>query len=331
MLGGANIVVDPAINPAYSGAFYRGLEQAGNQWERLCATRRSDRKTEDIPIVGRAPAVRRWDGSRQPGGALEVKKTIEHLKFECSVGAVLDDLDDDQSGDLQRVIGEVGRRIANYPNKMVFGDLFDNAEVTTSRFGASWESTSAAFFDTDHSYTGGEYTTNQDNDLTTNITTVASPTAAEFRTAVKGAVATALGYKDDRGEPYYEGMPPTGIVLVVPPDYLDVALEYAQSNTVPASGVAASVDNVRQGLSVEVICNLYQSNVDRFAVMLDSAGEDRPFLASIRRDIRLQSSLSGAGSVSRGVFMDDMEHYGADIRLEVAFAAWQRIVLHTFT
>lgn len=332
MLGGTNIVVDPAINPAYSGAFYRGLEAAGNMWERLCATRRSTRQFEEVPIVGRAPAVRRWDGSRQPGGALEVKKTIRHLKFECSVGAVLDDLEDDQSGDLQRVIGEVGKRIANYPNKLVLGDLGDNAEVTTSRFGASWESSSAAFIDTDHSYPGF-YTTNQDNDLTTNINTVADPTLAEFRTAVKGAIAAMRAFKDDQGELYWEGNPWQRILLVVPPDYEDVAMEYANSRLISAAGgqTGDSVENQMTG-RVDVLVNAYASSVDYFDIIAeDTGGEDRPYLCSIRRDIRLQSSRSGAGEVSRGVFMDDTEHYGADIRLEGAFAAWQRIVRHKFT
>lgn len=331
MLGGAGIVVDPAINPAYGAAFYAGIERASSDWERICAVRRSTRKTEEVAIVGRAPAVRQWDGSRSPGGAFEYTKTIRHLKFECSVGAVLDDLEDDQSGDLQRVVGQVGTRIANFPNKLVFGTMFDNAEVTTSRFGASWESSSAAFFDTDHSYTRGAYTTNQDNDLTTNITTVASPTAAEFRTAVKGAIAAMRGFKDDRNEPYWEGMPFSRVLLIVPPDYEDVALEYANSNLKPASGVAASVQNV-QGGNVDVIVNVYASNVDRFVVVADDApGEDRPFLCSMRRDVRLQSVRSGPGNVDRGTFMDDTEYYGADIRLEGAFAAWQRAILHTFT
>lgn len=331
MLGGSNILVQAGINPGYSGAFIRALEATSNDWTRISSERPSQRRTETVPITGRAPAVRQWTGTRQTGGALEKQKTITHLKFETSVEVEKDTLDDDQSGDMQKVIGSLGTRIGNYPNKVVFGDLIDNAEVTTSRFGASWESTSAAFLDTDHSYTGGVYTTNQDNDLTFAAATGTLPTLSELQGGVQQAQAAILGMKDDQGEPYWEGNPPQRWILVVPPAYAQVAKQFAQSANVPAYGMTGvAADNILRG-SVEVIVNLYTSASTKIWVIAEAGGEARPFGISMRRGVRLQAVRSTPGTNDRTTFDTDIEAYGADIRLEGFYGEFQSICLLTVT
>ena len=144
-----------------------------------------------------------------------------------------------------------------------------------------------------------------------------NPTTAEFRTAVKNAIARLLSFKDDQGEPMSFGA--TGLVAVVPPSLLITASE-ALNTTLVGGGDT----NVLQGAAT-IISFPHLSATDTW-YLLKTNQSVRPFIFQDRMPLEFtaQEQNSDQG------FRKEKYLYGLRARYRVTYGYWQYALKLTF-
>jgi phage major head subunit gpT-like protein len=299
----------PVVNPSIlekglRAELFAAYEAGAAFWPKLAMRIPSTAPQENYGWLGTPPSLREWTDERVPRGLLDHKFTIVNKDWEATIAVDRNAFEDDQTGQLALRVRELGERAKRHPDELISKLLADgeSAACYDGQF----------FFDTDHSEgdSGG-----QSNDLTFDVATPSSPTAAEFAGAFKQARKALRDFKDDRGMPFNLTLP--NPVCMVP-----TSMEAAAEEALHAK-ILANNSNALVG-AAELMVNPLLSNADRFYLFV-SGNAIKPLIFQERRGVTA-AGLRGDGEDG---FFRKTWHFGVDARYNVGYGLWQYAVLTT--
>ncbi|EGK71980.1 Mu-like prophage FluMu major head subunit [Methyloversatilis universalis FAM5] len=126
----------------FKAAFKKGFDGVAPQWDQIATRVPSTTSQEDYAWLGDMPAIREWVGDRVVRGLAESGYTIKNKSYELTVGVKRDKIEDDQYGIYTPLMQDMGQRVRQFPDKLVFGLLKDG--FTTLCYDGQY------FFDNDH-------------------------------------------------------------------------------------------------------------------------------------------------------------------------------------
>jgi len=279
------------------------------QWQKIAMTVTSTKASETYAWLGSTPKMREWKDERIPKGLIESNFTITNRKWEGSLAVDREALEDEQYGQILIRARELATEAKRHPDELVFSLLQDGFSTTGSTGDLSGEDIACydgkAFFATDHSDTGAEYTTAQSNKGTSELSA----------TTLQVAITTMRKFKDDRGRP--KGINPTD--LVVPPDLEWTARELLNSTYYPEEGstTAKLATNVLKGV-LNLIVSPYLTDTNNWFV-LDTSHVIKPIIFQLRVPVEFKA-LEGD---SEHAFKNDEYLYGVRARYNVGFGDWR--------
>jgi len=157
----------------------------------------------------------------------------------------------------------------------------------------------------------------QSNKLTSEAINVDDPTTEEFKAAMKLAIGTMLGFKDDQGEPM--ALSATGLICIVPTTMYLAALEAVNATMV------SSTSNVLSG-AARVISFPWLTNLSKWYLMKTN-GVIRPFIFQDREPVE----FTALTEESDEGFRREKFLYGVRARYRLAYGYWQFAVRVDFT
>lgn len=229
-------------------------------------TRIENDGTDVLRMLGAPPRMQEMKGTVRPQGLLDLTgPTIVNLNWEVSMDVSRQDLSKDSLlGIYKSRIQEMANEIINHPYERALAFLEAGAAST---YGLAYDG--QYFFDTDHVDKGAKFTTSQVNYQTTNIGSPSAPTLSEFETSFKAMRATMAKYKDDQGRSINGGGKGiSGLAVLIPFDYLDVAEKLFNSQMIPAN-TGSTTGSVTNPLykAAEILAEPAMTNSDRYFLL----------------------------------------------------------------
>lgn len=173
----------------------------------LVYKRPSTQSVDTYTRLGAAPMPEEWLGDLKYKAANEFSYSVENKRYRVGIRVGAKTVKFQQWDEVANLTGNLGAKARALPIKLL-----------TTKLEAGFASTcedGQFFFDTDHADPGAEYTTSQDNDLTS----AGTPTDLQIATAIRAIKNSFRGRKDDRGDPFgLNPMGPSNLVIMVPPN-----------------------------------------------------------------------------------------------------------------
>lgn len=264
--------------------------------------------SETYRWLGTVPNMRQWGTGRLARGLRTESYSIENQKYEATIAVDRDEISDDQTGQIRVRIAELAQRAATHKDYLI-AQLLIYGE--TSGYN-SYDG--VTFFNDAHS--SGD-SGSQDNTLTYDATDGDDPTVAEFKGALKAAIAQMLAYKDDQGEPMM--IAASGLLCVVPPTMYFTALEAINASLVD------STSNVLEG-AARVISLPWLTDASKW-YLLKTDGVVRSFIFQDREPVE----FSALAEDSEESFKREKFLYGVRARYAMSYGYWQYAVSMDFT
>lgn len=265
----------------------------------------SDR--EDYRWLGTVPRVREWGTGRLAQGLRTESYSIENLKYEATIEVDRDEISDDQTGQIRLRVGELAQRAATHKDYLVSQLLIGGESAGNHAYDG------VSFFSAAHvSGASG----NQGNLLSAAAGDPDSPTVEEFKEALKAAIGTMLGFKDDQGEPML--LSATGLVCVVPPTML-----FAATEAVSATVTDMSANSLR-GIA-RVIAFPWLTDRSKW-YLLKTDGVIRPFIFQDREPVEFNALTEDSDEG----FRREKFLFGVRARYRMAYGYWQFAVRTDF-
>ncbi len=287
--------------------FFDRFEGTTTYYQDLATRIPSNSDSENYKWLGTVPKMREWGSGRLAKGLRTESYSVENLKYEATIEVDRDEIADDQTGQIRVRIGELARRAATHKDFLLAQLLSNGAS------GGYHSYDGVPFFSAAH--VSGESGA-QDNDLTYNADDAGDPTTAEFKAALKQAIATMLVFKDDQGEPMNIGV--SGLVCVVPPSMLFTAMEAVNAS------VIANTDNVVKGIA-RVIALPWLSAASTW-YLLKTDGVIRPFIFQDREPVE----FGALTETSEESFKREKLLFGVRARYRMTYGYWQFAVRTVF-
>jgi phage major head subunit gpT-like protein len=287
--------------------FFTRFEATAQHYKDLATRVESTTDSEKYAFLGTVPQMREWAGGRLAKGLRAESYNIENLKYEATIEVDRDEIDDDQTGQIRIRVGELALRAATHKDYLI-AQLLSNGE------GADFKSYDGLPFISESHQSGGSGV--QSNLLSADAVAPDEPTTAEFKLALKAAIAKMMGFKDDQGEPMM--LLADGLVCVVPPTMFFTASE------VVSAAIIGDTTNILKNIA-RVISFPWLTDLSKW-YLLGLAGVVRPFIFQDRAPVEFgaleQDSDTG---FRREVFL-----YGVRARYRIAYGYWQYAVRTDF-
>lgn len=267
----------------------------------------SNSDSETYRWLGTVPKMREWGTGRVARGLRSESYSIENLKYEATIEVDRDEIADDQTGQIRIRVGELAQRAATHKDFLI-------AQLLISGESAGYHSYDGVPFFSD-AHASGE-SGSQDNKLSYDAADADDPTDAEFKAALKQAIATMLGFKDDRGDPMSMGA--SGLVCAVPLTMYFTALEAINAT------ILNNTSNVLQGVA-RVIALPWLSDASKW-YLLKTDGVVRPFIFQDREPVEFSALAEG----TEEAFKREKYLYGVRARYRLAYGYWQFAVRTDF-
>ena len=287
--------------------FMQRYDAAVTYFQDLATRIASTKPSEKYRWLGSVPRMRQWGTGRLAKGIRAEAYDVVNEKYEATIEVERDEVDDDQTGAIRVRIGELAIRAASHKDFLI-SDLLKNG--ATSGYN-SYDGVS--FFNDAHA--SGD-SGNQDNKLGASATAPTDPTVAEFKTALKAAIAALLAFKDDTGDPL--SVTATGLACVVPPSMYLTALEAVNAT------IISNTTNVLAG-AARVIAYPWLSLATTW-YLLKTDGVMRPFVFQDRRALEVKSLAEGSSEE----FLREKYLYGVSARYAMTYGLWQYAVSNVF-
>ncbi|MEK6674659.1 MAG: Mu-like prophage major head subunit gpT family protein [Planctomycetota bacterium] len=301
-------IIDTGLNVAgLRSEFFQRYDATTSYWQDLATRIASNKDKESYKWLGSIPKIREWGQGRLARGVRTESYEVTNLKYEATLEIDRDEIDDDQTGQIKVRVNELAQRAATHKDYLI-SQLLINGE--TSGFN-SYDGVS--FFNDAH--VSGD-SGNQDNKLGASATAPTDPTVAEFKTALRAAIAAMLAFKDDVGDPVSLGA--TGLVCVVPPSMYLNALE-----TVGAS-IIANTSNILQS-AARIIAFPWLTTATKW-YLLKTDGVVRPFVFQDRAPVE----FTALENQSDEGFRREKYLYGVRARYAMTYGMWQHATVTTF-
>lgn len=298
--------------PGLKAEFFQRFSEVVKRtfFEQLSTRIASNKDKETFAFLGSVPPMREWGTGRKARGLFSESFDVKNLKYELTLEVDMDEVDDDQLGQIRIRISELADRAATHKDALIAQLLINGA---TSGFD-SYDGVS--YFNAAH--VSGD-SGSQSNILSQSGTTDPDdPTTAEFSKALKTAIASMLGLVDDQGEPMVISLD-SGLFVVVPPTMMWTALESINSTLV------SSTTNVLQG-AAQVITFPYITATDTF-YLLYTGSTVRPFIFQDRAPVEFHA-LENASETG---FLREKYLYGVRARYRMTYGYWQHAIKITFS
>jgi phage major head subunit gpT-like protein len=114
-----------ALRTAVSLAYNDGFKAVAVNYPKVASTIQSTSKSNTYGWLGEMPEMREWIGGRVIKDMAEQGYVIENKQFESSLGVKRIDIEDDNIGTYNMLYSQLGRTVANFPEKLVFGIFKD--------------------------------------------------------------------------------------------------------------------------------------------------------------------------------------------------------------
>jgi len=266
--------------------FAKSLEQADRNIpvSQLCLRTSSDVLSERYGFADSAPAMKPYTGVRRAKqiGAKYVDLTNE--EWDNAVDLSINELQRDQTGTIQRRIGELATRAAYLPWRMIQDTLLGNRSPTgydgVGLFSASHVNGSSG--------TQTNILTNSQVS-TLNIATATAPTPEEAAIFIPDVVGYMLNYKDDEGEPMHETA--SQFLVLCHPNVWP-----AFNTAINANALAGSRTNPLSILPVSfgVVPCLKFSSADVFYLARVDSANNKPFILQTEQEPTLSYKAEGS-------------------------------------
>lgn len=243
----------------------------------------SDSEIENYNWLGTAPKMQEWGSEFKYSEVPNYNATLRNRDWQSGELVKKGDIRRDKTGQVRTLMGQLGSAAATHPEE-VFSTMLVSSETAggTDLYDQAWDG--QAFFDTDHSYTGAEFTTNQTNDLTAsevaalNVSTATAPTADEMASVIVGMVTHFYTLKDDRARPINANLRNFTIMAGTGP------IAAAAAQAVTRDNLTSGATNPVQGLNamgvggINVILNPRLSALTTKVFIFSGDGALRPFI-----------------------------------------------------
>lgn len=304
--------MDPIVlEKGLQATFFKAYEAGQPYYPSLTTEVPSTARQEKYGWLGSAPIMREWVDERAPKDLLSHEYTLVNKHYEASIKIDSDDLDDDQLGQHNFRVQDMGARAARHPDSLL-STLIVNGESTACYDGQY-------FFDTDHAEAPAG--TSQSNDLTHTVASTALITTAEAKAILNKAIGAMIGFVDDRGEPYMEEwqLNASNFIVMTPTAHREPWEELL------TSALISNTDNVYKNRA-RLIVNARLSSAAKFYFFYTGA-PIKPFIFQNRQPVR--PGFLGKDS-DRG-FMRKNLVFGVDARYNVGYGLWQFASLVTIS
>lgn len=296
-------LAEPGLRSEFLKRFTETQSVFGDLATRIASTK--DKET--FKFLGSVPVMRAWGTGRKSVGLRTESYDVVNEKYESTIEVDRNELEDDQTEQIRLRINEMASRAALHKDYLIAQLLINGDQTGFNSYDG------VPFFDDAH--VSGD-SGSQDNKLTSSASAPSTPTVAEFKTAVAGAIAAMLAFKDDVGQPMSMGA--SGLVAVVPPSMYVTALE-ALSAT-----VIGNTSNALQG-AARVLAFPWLSTATKW-YLLKNDGHIRPFVFIDRVPVEFKAMEEN----SESGFVRDKFLYGVRARYAMTYGYWQYAVQTTF-
>lgn len=279
--------------------FFAGLgEGVDGSWASMVGTIvPSDSATENYNWLGTVPQLSVWEGEALLQQLPNYSATLTNQEYIAALGIGKKDIDRDKTGQIRTRVAGLGRRAAKHWESLV-STLIINSETASGTDISGKAYDGQAFFDTDHSYTGSNFTTNQSNDLSGgvwNVATATAPTADEAAACVLDMVGGFYALKDDQGEPI------NGDARSFQIQVGTVALWSPFSQAVGLQNLASGASNpvaglTSRGISIEVVLNPRLSAKTTKVYGFRTDGDIKPFILQDEDPVTVEEEDPGITS-----------------------------------
>ena len=283
--------------------FFSRFDASTTYFPDLTTRVQSNSDTETYKWLGSVPNMREWGTGRVAKGLRTESYSVENLKYEATIEVDRDEIADDKTGQIRIRIGELAERAASHKDFLV-AQLLINGE--TAGFN-SYDGVS--FFNESHlSGDSGQ----QGNLRTHPAVDPDHPTTAEFKAALKEAIAAMMSFKDDRGDPM--SISASGLVCAVPTTMYLTALEALNATILNNSS------NVIAGIA-RVIAFPWLTDESKW-YLLKTDGVIRPFIFQDREPVEFTALTEDSDEG----FRREKFLYGARARYRITYGYWQYAV-----
>ena len=287
--------------------FFNRFNDMPTHYQDLTTHIRSNADRETYRWLGNLPGMREWGTGRVARGLGTESYSVENLKYESTLEVDRDEIADDKTGQIRLRISALAQRAASHKDYLI-SRLLANGEGTgfTSYDGMP-------FFSDDHE-SGSSGT--QGNRIDSPAAEPEHATTEEFKRAMKAAIATLTGFRDDQGEPM--AISPTGLIAVVPTSLYLTALEAVNASTID------STTNVLNGFAR--VIPFPWLNVNTRWYLLKNDGVIRPFIFQDREPVEFTALIDDSDEG----FRREKYLYGVRARYRLVYGYWQYAVRINF-
>ncbi|MBI1825875.1 MAG: Mu-like prophage major head subunit gpT family protein [Planctomycetes bacterium] len=287
--------------------FFNRFETAVTHFQDLATRIESSSDSETYRWLGSLPRMREFGTGRLARGMGTESYSVENLKYESTIEVDRDEVSDDKTGQIRIRIGELAVRAATHKDYLI-------SQLLINGGASGYNSYDGVTFFNDAHVSGASGS--QDNNLTSTAADPNNATSDEFKTALKGAIAEMLAFKDDQGEPL--AVSATGLVCVVPTTLYLTALEAVSATMVN------NTSNVLQGAARVIASPWLTSATEWFLLKTD--GIIRPFIFQDREAVEFTALTEDSDEG----FRREKFLYGVRARYRIAYGYWQLAVRTNF-
>ncbi len=304
------------------GEFYATLQAgSGAAWvDPLSMLFNSDQDSETYKWLGQSPAMREWVGGRNAKGFSENGLTVVNKHYEATLEYLLSEMRRDKTGQMMVRIRELANRTNSHWASLLSALILNG--TTTVCYDGEY------FFDTDHKE--GNNTTNQSNDITTDISALPTntneagsttlPSVAEAQQSVMKSIAQILSFKDNENEPMNEGA--LSFLVMVP---TSLYITFNNALTMPRSTDVVE-HLIPNEMKISLVSNPRLTGTDDFYTFRTD-GEVKPFIRQQETAVELQWKAQG----SDFEFDNKAHQYGVDTWRNVGYGYWQHACYNKMT
>lgn len=291
-----------ATQRSFRALFRENFDSATSFWMKHAMEIESGNAAEIYNWLGRVPAMREWIDEKQSQQLRGFDFTIKNKDFESTIEVDRNVIEDDQLGQFQPRIADLGIRAKQHPDKLL-ADVRKAGAATLCYDGQY-------FYDTDH--------VEGSSGTLSNKLTGTGVTVDKVRTDLFVAKAAFRNFKDDQGEPFINEMGNLDVIAVIPSG-LEAVFDELNN---PAPGALTP----KTPVAFEVDSRLTDQN-DWY---LDFVGYPiKPFIKQNRKPIDFVALDDP--NASETVFMRKKFYYGVEGRYALGYGLWQFSILTTNT
>jgi len=298
------------VRDTAQASFWQAYEDTPDIMAGLFQRVESDSDQETYPGLFYAPRPREMTGARDHRTVPSFSFTITNSKWESTVDIAYETWKYGRLGAVQSMLASMGEKARMYPNRLI-ANLMNTGDATAGHDGQN-------FYSSAHVDPGARYTTSQDNDLTSNITTTTSATVLEMYTALQAHRAQYDTFLDGDGDPVVPDENAKFVVLC-PGGHMPAARAVYKNDQ-----ITGPIANDMKGVFRPVLNPFADNGAEIFTAW--TSGRRKPFIYQVAEAVRLEDNIGGDSEFeTKDVSFGTFGYYN------VGYGDWRYSIRHIFT